>query len=211
MRLTEPPIFLFSISSPFMQSLKIKNKDFFVIALQFHDKPQVFLCSTSSQCTCNPVIAQQVLWLMWRMRSLSLSRSPALSSPADYREKKTVRCSYKRWRAQEGNRYESQRLLVLTVRAFHLTLDKDQTAGSCSVTAKHTEKNVRGETLWEQHYSGYHSTGSLNTGLMLTKGWRALCDYHRLSHLTPCCPAYPSALPPPTHTHTNTHSVSQKM
>ncbi len=38
---------------------------------------------------------------------------------------------------------------------------------------------------------------------MLTKGWRALCDYHRLSHLTPCCPAYPSALLPPTHTQTH--------
>lgn len=36
---------------------------------------------------------------------------------------------------------------------------------------------------------------------MLTKGWRALCDYHRLSHPTPCCPAYPSAQLPPTHTH----------
>lgn len=46
-----------------------------------------------------------------------------------------------------------------------------------------------------------HFTRSRNTDLMLTKGWRALCDYHRLSHLTPCCPAYPSALLPPTHTH----------
>lgn len=39
---------------------------------------------------------------------------------------------------------------------------------------------------------------------MLTKDWRALCDYHRLSHPTPCCPAYPSAPLPPTHT--DTHS-----
>lgn len=34
-RLTEPPIFLVSISSPFMQSLK--KKCIFLIPLQFHD------------------------------------------------------------------------------------------------------------------------------------------------------------------------------
>lgn len=42
---------------------------------------------------------------------------------------------------------------------------------------------------------------------MLTTGWRALCDCHRLSHPTPCCPAYPSALPPPTQA--QTHSAKR--
>lgn len=51
------------------------------------------LCSTKSQFTCNPVISQQVLWLMWQMRSPSLSRFPALSSPAGCTEN-TVRGSY---------------------------------------------------------------------------------------------------------------------
>lgn len=35
---------------------------------------------------------------------------------------------------------------------------------------------------------------------MLTGGWTALCGYRHLSHLTPCCPAYPSAPPPPLKT-----------
>lgn len=69
--------------------------------------------------------------------------------------------------------------------------------------------NTRGENVRMKYYKSSITTGSLNTGLMLTKGWRALCDYHRLSRLTPCCPAYPSALLPPTHTHRQTHSAKK--
>lgn len=131
-RLTEPPIFLFSISSPFMQSLNIKIGA--CSEISWH-KPLVLLHASKPQHTCNPVIAQQVLWQMWRMRSQSLSRSPALSSPAGCKQN-TVRCSYKRWWAQKVNRYESKCILVLAVRGLHLTLDKDQTAGSWGMTAK---------------------------------------------------------------------------
>jgi hypothetical protein len=40
------------------------------------------------------------------------------------------------------------------------------------------------------------NVGPLGRG-QLTAGWRAPCSSHHLSLLTPCCPAYQSAQPPP--------------
>lgn len=89
MRLTEPPIFLVSISSPFMQSLKSK----WFICLIPPVSWQNTLAHLRLCITCNPAIVQQVLWPTWQMRFPSLSRSPARSSPAGCTEN-TGECFY---------------------------------------------------------------------------------------------------------------------
>lgn len=138
MRLTEPPIFLVSISSPFMQSLKSKWFICLILPLSWQNT----LAQLRLSITCNPAIVQQVLWPTWQMRFPSLSRSPARSSPAGCTEN-TQGCFY--WGVGGNNRgisgYESKCFLAGS--AFHLTLDKDQKAGSWGVTAKQTEKHVR--------------------------------------------------------------------